>query len=92
MHPGTFSNDWIALSGMEEDEYLSTSDPMLSSINFLDSAELKKLKINREDNSLNRAINYINHCGTHKCSKYCHLVSLRNVIYNKNKHCVSSSN
>ena len=59
---------------------------MLSSINILDSAELKKLKINREDYLLNRAINYIRHYGTHKCSKYCHLVGLRNVIYNKKKH------
>ena len=59
---------------------------MLSSKNVLDSAELKKLKINRKDNLLNRAINYINHCGTHKCSKYCHLVALRNVIYNNKKH------
>ena len=86
MHPGTFPNDWVAPSGMEEDGYPSTSDHMLSSINVLDSAELKKLKINREENLLNRAINYINHCGTHKCSKYCHLVALRNVKYNKNKH------
>ena len=59
---------------------------MLSSINVLDSAELKKLKINREDYLLNRAINYINHCGTHKYSKYCHLVSLRNAIDNKKKY------
>ena len=68
MHLGNISNDWVAPSAMEEDEYPSTSDLMLSSINVLDSAELKKLKINREDNLLNRAINYINHCGTHKCS------------------------
>ena len=47
---------------------------------------MKNLKINREDDLYNRAINYMNHCGTHKYSKYCHLVSLRNVIYNKNKH------
>ena len=86
MYPGTFPNDCVALSGMEEDGYSSTSDLTLSSINVLDSAELKKLKINREDELLNRAINYINHYGTHKCSKYCHLVTLRNVIYNKNKH------
>ena len=42
MHPGTFPNDWDAPSGMEEDGYPSTSDHMLSSINVLDSAKLKK--------------------------------------------------
>ena len=47
MHPGTFPNDWVAPSGMEEDGYPSTSYLMLSSINTLDSAELKTLKINR---------------------------------------------
>ena len=71
---------------MEENGYPSTSDFMLSSINILDNAEMKKLRINREDDLLKRAINYINHCGTHKYSRYCHLVSLRNVIYNKKKH------
>ena len=44
MHPGTFPNDLVAPSGMEEDGYPSTSDLMLSSINILDSAELKKIK------------------------------------------------
>ena len=44
MHPGTFPNDWVVPSGMEEDGYPSTSDLMLSSINILDSAELKKIK------------------------------------------------
>ena len=82
MHPGTFPNDWGAPSGMQEDGYSSILNLMMSSINVLDSAELKKLKINREYNLSNRAINYINHCGTHKCSKYCHLVALKNVIYN----------
>ena len=47
---------------------------------------MKRLKINREDDILNRAINYINHRGTHKYSTYCHLVLLRNIIYNKKKH------
>ena len=75
IHPGTFPIDWVAPSGMDEDGYPSTSDLMLLSINVLDSAKLKKLKINRKDNLLNRAINYINHCGTCKCSKYCHLVA-----------------
>ena len=79
-------NDWVVPSGMEEDGYVSISDLIMSSKNVLDSAELKKLKINREDELLNRAINYINHCDTHKYSKYCHLVALRNVIHNKKKH------
>ena len=71
---------------MEENEYSLTLDSMLSSIKFLDHTELKKLKIHREDYLLNRAINYTNHCGTHTCSKYCHLASVRNVIYYKKKH------
>ena len=86
MHPGTFPNNWVAPSGMEEDGYPSTSKSMLSSTNVLNTAELKKLKINREDDLLNRAIHYINHCGTHKCSKYCHVISFKNVKYNQKKH------
>ena len=42
MHLGNISNDWVAPSAMEEDEYPSTSDLMLSSINVLDSAEFEK--------------------------------------------------
>ena len=64
---------------MEEDGYPSISDSMLSSINVLDSDKLKEIKMNKEDDLLNRALNYINYCGTHKFSKYCHLVSLRNL-------------
>ena len=86
MHPGTFPNNWVAPSGMEEDGYPSTSKSMLSSTNVLNTDELKKLKINREDDLLNRAINYINYCGTHKCSKYCHVISFKNVKYNQKKH------
>ena len=41
MYPGTFPNDWVAPSGMEEDGYLSTSNSVLSSIKSLDNAELK---------------------------------------------------
>ena len=41
MHPGTFPNDWVAPSGMKEDGYPPTSEFLLSSINVLDSAELK---------------------------------------------------
>ena len=41
MYPGTFPNDWVAPSGMKEDGHPSTLDFMLSSINILDSTELK---------------------------------------------------
>ena len=59
MHPGTFPNDWVTPSSIEEDGYPSTSDSMLSSISVLDCAELKNVKIYREDDLSNRAINYI---------------------------------
>ena len=58
---------------------INRASSSLICLKSLDVTELKKLKINREDDLLNRDINYINNCGTHKSSKYCHLVSLRNV-------------
>ena len=57
IHPGTFPTDWVKLSGIEKDRYCKTVPTMLSSMNVLESGELKKLKINREYNLLNRSIN-----------------------------------
>ena len=48
---------------------INRASSSLICLKSLDVTELKKLKINREDDLLNRDINYINHCGTHKCSK-----------------------
>ena len=48
MYPGTFLTDWVNPSGMEEDGYCKTVPTMLTSMDFLESGELKKLKINRE--------------------------------------------
>ena len=59
---------------------------MLSSIDVLESGELKKLKITRENDLLNRSINIMNHCGTHKCSSYCSVSSTMKVLFNKEKH------
>ena len=28
----------------------------------------------------------MNHCGTHKCSSYCTVISIMKVLYNKEKH------
>ena len=53
MHPGTFPTDWVKPSGMEEDGYCKTVPTMLSSMDVLESGELKKLKINREYDLLN---------------------------------------
>ena len=86
MHPGTFPTDWVKPSGMEEDGYCKTDPTMLSSMDVLESGELKKLKINREYDLLNRSVNYYNHCGTHKCSGYCSVISIMKVLYNKEKH------
>ena len=71
MHPRTFPTDWVKPSGMEDDGYCKTVPTMLSSMDVLESGELKKLKINREYDLLNRSVNYYNHCDTHKCSSYC---------------------
>ena len=42
--------------------------------------------MNREYDLLNRSINYMNHCGTHKCSTYCLVRTISIVLYNINKH------
>ena len=78
MHPGTFPTDWVKPSGMEEDGYCKIVLTMLSSMDVLESGELKKLKINREYDLMNRSVNYYNHCGTHKCSSYCLKISCLN--------------
>ena len=41
MHPGTFPTDWVKPSGMEENGYCKTVSAMLSSIDVLESRELK---------------------------------------------------
>ena len=42
IHPGTFPTDWVKLSGIEKDRYCKTVPTMLSSMNVLESGELKK--------------------------------------------------
>ena len=42
MYPGTFLTDWVKPSGMEEDGYCKTDPTMLSSMDVLESGELKK--------------------------------------------------
>ena len=48
MHPGIFPTEWVKPNGMKEDGYCKTVPTMLSSMDVLESGELKKLKINRE--------------------------------------------
>ena len=52
----------------------------------LESGKLKKLKINREYDLLNRSINYYNHYGTHKCSSYCLVITIIAVLYSIVNH------
>ena len=59
---------------------------MLTSVDILESGELKKMKINREYDLLNHSINYMNHCGTHKCSSYWLVITIIKVLYNIINH------
>ena len=70
MRPEAFPTDWIKPNGIEEDGYCMTIPAILTSMDILESGELKEQKINREYDLLNRSINYMNHCGTNKCSSY----------------------
>ena len=85
MHPGKFPTNWAKPSGMEEDGYYKTVSTMLASMDVLESGGLKKMKINREYDLLNRSINYKNHCGTDECSSY-YLVTIITVLYNIINH------
>ena len=67
---------------MKEDRYCKTVPTMLSSMDVLESGELNKLKIDREYDLLNHFINYMNHCGTQKCSSYCLVIKIIIVLYN----------
>ena len=71
---------------MEEDGYCKTVPTMLTSMDVLESGKLKKLKNNREYDLLNRSINYYNHCGNHKCSCYCLIITIIKVLYNIINH------
>ena len=88
MYPGIFPTNKVKPSGIEEYGYSKTLPTILTSIDVLESGELKKLKINREYNSLNRLINIMNHCGTHNYSSYCPVITIMKVLHNiyKYKH------
>ena len=86
IYPGTFPTDWVNSSGMVDDGYCKAIPTMLTSMNVLKSSELKKMKINREYDLLNRSINYHNHCGTHKCRSYCLVITIITVLYNIINH------
>ena len=42
MYPGKFPTDWVKLSDMEVNGYCKTGPTMLSSMDVLESGELKK--------------------------------------------------
>ena len=65
---------------MEKDGYCKAVPKMLTSMDVLESAELKKLKINGKYDLLNRSINYMNHCCTHKCSSYYLVITIIKVL------------
>ena len=44
MHPGTFPTDWVKPNGMEEGGYCKTIPTMLTSMDVLDSGELKQIE------------------------------------------------
>ena len=86
MYPGTFPTDWVKPSGMEKDGYCKNVPKMLTSMDILESGKLKNLEITREYDLLNRSINYMNHCSTHKCSNYCLVITIITVLYNMISH------
>ena len=86
MRPGTFPTDWVKPSGMEEDGYCKTVPKMLTSMDALESGELKTLKINREYDLLNRSVSCMNHCNTHKCSSYSLVITTIKELYNIINH------
>ena len=59
---------------------------MLTSMDIIESGELKKFKINKKYDLLNRSINYMNHYSTHKCSSYCLVITIITVLYNIINH------
>ena len=70
----------------EEDVYSKTVPTKLTYMDDLESGELKKLNIIREYGILNRSINIMNHCGTHKLSSHCRVINIMKVLYNIVKH------
>ena len=64
---------------MREDGYSKTVPTILTSIDVLESGEFNKMKIYREYDLLNRSINYMNRCGTHKQSSYCLVITIMKV-------------
>ena len=61
MNTGSFPNALVKPSGLKGDGHSKTFEFILSSIDILNSNELKKLKDNRGECGMHLSINYINH-------------------------------
>ena len=68
-------------NGIEQDGYSKTVPTMLTSMNVLESSELKKLKIYRKYYVSNGLFNIIYHCDTHKCSSHYLIITNLKVLH-----------
>jgi hypothetical protein len=81
MHHGRIPEQWVRPGGArDEDGYRKTSPDMMKTEDVMNIKELKKTKVQRENDLLNRRVNISNHCGTHKCSDYCLVGATRDRI------------
>ena len=71
MHPGIFPKDWVQPGGAASHGYRTETNNMTKYSVVLEKRELWQFKCSREMEMPQRCSNYINHCGTHKCSNYC---------------------
>ncbi len=71
LHLGNAPEDWVKPGGLRSDGYRETCSGMQASTDVLERKELKRLKVNRENDLVQRQLNMMNHCGTHRCSGYC---------------------
>jgi hypothetical protein len=86
MHPGRFPDDIVKPGGLESLGYRSSTNGMLSSVDVIEKAELKKPKYQRENDVFDRCVNITNHTRTHKCSAYCWKEETRTVPYDETRH------
>ena len=86
MHPGRFPDDIVKPGGLESLGYRSSTNGMLSSMDVIEKAELKKPKYQRENDAFDRCVNITNHTRTHKCSAYCWKEELRTVSFDPTRH------
>ena len=91
-HPGVAPTDWLRPGGTKQSGFRVSSKEMLSKSDVLDRRELKRMKLDREDDLHAQRVNIQIHCMDHHCSAYCWVPVKVRVRYNPELHTEDNKN